>query len=210
MFILKETENSDVRCGSTVTLFASEKEAQDKMHELYEKSLHIFGGDFAAEENELADGEDQRWACITPSSAHIQDGLDAYDWAISEEPEWVQKKNYHDEDTGISDKNSRKLLFGDKVVLLDKFHGTVIFESGAYGVGFDAQNTLDWGYIESQIEPVTGCDNQPAFCRNDNFVSLWELLWNFNCEDDVCVVLEKIEEEKHVESRMQKLSCKEL
>ena len=53
---------------------------------------------------------------------------------------------------------------------------------------------LDWDYIESQIKPVTGCDNQPAFCKNDNFVSLWELLWNFNCEDDVCVVLEKIGE----------------
>lgn len=97
--------------------------------------------------------------------------------------------------SGILDKNLNELALGDKVILLDRFIGTVVFESGAYGIGFDVENTLDWDYIESQIKPITGCDNNPAFCRNDNFVSLWELLWNFNCEDGVCVMLTKIREE---------------
>lgn len=189
MFILNETENSDVRCGSTVTLFASEKEAQDKMRELYEKSLHIFGGDFAAEENALADGEDQRWACITPSSAHIQDGLDAYDWAISEEPEWVKANNDAKPATGVMDANFKELALGDKVVLLDKFAGTIVFEHGAYGVGF--KQAIDWEYVNSHFLSLTGRRILPSFCYNDNYVSLWELLWNFNCEDDVCAVLVK-------------------
>ena len=194
MFILKETENSDVRCGSVITNYETMDGAQQRMRELYQKTVNILGGNFDAEEDEECCPENQRWATISATSAHIQNCMDAYDWEIIEDPEWVKKKNYRDEDTGISDKNSRKLLLGDKVALLDKFHGTVIFESGAYGIGFDAENTLDWDYIESQIEPVNGCDNQPAFCKNDNFVSLWELLWNFNCEDDVCVILEKIGE----------------
>ena len=194
MFILKETENSDVRCGSVITNFETMDEAQQRMRELYQKTVNILGGNFDAEEDEECCPENQRWATISATSAHIQNCMDAYDWEIIEDPEWVKKKNYRDEDTGISDKNSRKLLLGDKVALLDKFHGTVIFGSGAYGLAVDAVATLAWGYIGTQIDPVTGCDNQPAFCKNDNFVSLWELLWNFNCEDDVCVILEKIGE----------------
>lgn len=196
MFILKETENSDVRCGSVITNFETMDEAQRKMQELYQKTISIMGGDFGVEEDEDCCPEYQRWATTTSGTAHIQDGIDAYDWEIIEDPEWVKKESYRSEDTGVADKNSKELFLGDKVVLLDKFQGIVIFESGAYGIGFDAENTLDWDYIESQIEPVTGCDNQPAFCKNDNFVSLWELLWNFNCEDNMCAVLEKIEEEK--------------
>lgn len=89
--------------------------------------------------------------------------------------------------SGVLDEELNEMVLGDKVILLDRFVGSVVFECGAYGIGFD--EPLDWDYIESQIEPVTGCDNSPAFCRNDNFVSLWELLWNFNCEEDVCTVV---------------------
>lgn len=194
MFILKETENSDARCESVITNFETLNEAQQKMRELYQKTVNILGGNFDTEEAEDCCPENQKWASIFETTAHIQDCLDAYDWEIIKAPEWVKKKNCRDEDTGVTDKDFQELFLDDKVVLLDRFHGTVVFESGAYGIGFDIENTLDWDYIESQIKPVTGCDNQPAFCRNDNFVSLWELLWNFNCEDDVCVVLEKIGE----------------
>lgn len=194
MFILKETENSDVRCVSTVTNFATLEDAQQKMHELYEKTKVLLGGTFDAGENESICPEDQKWATATSDMAHIQDGVDAYDWEIMEDPNWVKK---HHDGSGVYDNNLRELMLGDKVILLDRFHGTVIFESGAYGIGFDAENTLDWEYIKSQIEPVTGCRNAPAFCYNDNFVSLWELLWNFGGiehENDVCAVLKIVEE----------------
>lgn len=90
---------------------------------------------------------------------------------------------------GILDKDMNEMVLGDTVILLDRFVGTVVFECGAYGISFDTKNTLDWDYIESQIKPITGCDNKPAFCRDDNFVTLWELLWNFNCEEDACTVV---------------------
>lgn len=156
MFILKETENSDVRCGSVITNFETMDEAQQRMRELYQKTVNILGGNFDAEEDEECCPENQRWATISATSAHIQNCMDAYDWEIIEDPEWVKKKNYRDEDTGISDKNSRKLLLGDKVALLDKFHGTVIFESGAYGIGFMPRTPLTGitSKAKSSLSPV--------------------------------------------------------
>ena len=96
------------------------------------------------------------------------------------------KKN---KEIGITDANLEKLRVGDTVRLF-KQTGEIIFESGAYGIGF--LETIDWDYIDSQIPIVTGTDNNPRFCRNDNFVSFWELLWNFNCEEDYCSVVEKL------------------
>ena len=51
---------------------------------------------------------------------------------------------------------------------------------------------IDWDYLDSEIAGITGCDNRPYFCCNDNFISLWELMWNYNQEEDVCDVIEII------------------
>lgn len=194
MFILKETENSDLRCGSDIATFETLAEAQDKMRGEYQKTVDIMGGNFETEESGDCSPDNQRWATISAMAAHIQNCMDAYDWEIMEDPNWVKKQQ---NGSGVYDSNSRELMLGDKVVLLDRFCGTIVFESGCYGVGFDSQNSIDWEYLKRQIEPVTGCRNAPAFCYNDNFVSLWELLWNFGGiehENDVCAVLKIVEE----------------
>lgn len=90
--------------------------------------------------------------------------------------------------TNISDYNGKTICTEDKVDLFG-MTGTVCFECGAYGIGFEK---IDWALIESKISEVTGCDNSPHFCYNDNFISFWELLWNFNCEDDWCNVVKLI------------------
>lgn len=89
--------------------------------------------------------------------------------------------------TGVCDGNARELCVGDKVGLFG-MSGKVVFECGAYGIGFET--LIDWDKIEEKIPEMTGCNNSPCFCYNDNFVSFWELLWNFNCEDDLCYVVE--------------------
>lgn len=89
---------------------------------------------------------------------------------------------------GITDANLSPLRIGDVVDMLG-MTGTVTFECGAYGIGFD--DIIDWDTVTDNIEEYTGCDNRPDFCFNDNFVSFWELLWNFNCEDNCCIVVEK-------------------
>lgn len=91
--------------------------------------------------------------------------------------------------TGVYDKNFNHLELEDKVSLFGMI-GEVDYICGAYGISFT--NPINWELVESKIPDITGCDNNPYFCHNDNYVSFWELLWNFNCEDNHCVVLEVV------------------
>lgn len=51
---------------------------------------------------------------------------------------------------------------------------------------------IDWDYLDNLIAPITGCNNRSSFCRNDNFVSFWELMWNYNQEENMCSVVKVI------------------
>ena len=94
--------------------------------------------------------------------------------------------------SSIYDENLNQLRIGDEVSLFGMV-GEVRFECGTYGIGFS--NLIDWDLIESKIPEITGCNNTPAFCHNDNFISFWELLWNFNCEENVCNVVQRVSKE---------------
>jgi len=59
--------------------------------------------------------------------------------------------------------------------------------------GINFKEGIDWNLIENKIPEVTWCNNTPHFCHHDNFISFWELMWNFNCNiEDVCDVVVKI------------------
>ena len=92
--------------------------------------------------------------------------------------------------TGLTDKNGKKIFEGDIVRLFDISVGEIVQECGAFGIGCRKQ--IDYDYLASEIAPVTGNNNTPMFCYNDNFVSLWELWWNYNEEDDNISVIEVI------------------
>lgn len=94
------------------------------------------------------------------------------------------------EDTGLTDKNGRKIFEGNIVRLFDIAVGKIVFGCGAFGIGCRQQ--IDYDYLSSEIASVTGCDNTPMFCYNDNYVSLWELYWNYNEESSGISVIEVI------------------
>ena len=122
---------------------------------------------------------------------------------IESAPKTVTEHNSECEQryTGVLDINGVEIREGDIVRVLDAndeelMRGRIVFACGAYGLYLVPY--IDWEKLETLIAEITGCNNSPCFCYNDNFISLWELCWNF-CNDvdyDNCPVLEIMEEQK--------------
>lgn len=91
--------------------------------------------------------------------------------------------------TGLTDKNGQKIWENDVVEFLGH-KGIVKFECGSFGIAY--KDYIDWEEIEANICPITGCDNALYACENDNFISLWEIYWNFNDEDNSINTVEHI------------------
>ena len=96
---------------------------------------------------------------------------------------------------GLYYDDGNEICLGDKVSLITGEIGEVVFECGAYGVAvFEG---IDYKKIQFKMdESKWCCGNYYYGCYNDNFISLWELYWNFNCEEDILSPIDKISDSK--------------
>lgn len=89
--------------------------------------------------------------------------------------------------TDFVDTNDTEIYEGD-IVRFFGMIGVITQECGAFGIG--CNKTIDYDTLENSIPYA----NNPYFCYNDNFISLWELIWNFGHTDNpfICDVVEVI------------------
>lgn len=90
---------------------------------------------------------------------------------------------------GCSDKTG-EIIFENDIVDFLGHRGIVKFECGSFGIAYEKH--IDWNEIQANIMPLTGCENTLYACENDNYISLWEIYWNFNDEDDSLSTVEVI------------------
>lgn len=91
--------------------------------------------------------------------------------------------------TGLKDKYG-KLIWENDIVELLGHRGVIKFTCGGFGIGY--RKNIDWEEIQANIMRITGCENILYACENDNYISLWEIYWNFNDEDDSVNTVEVI------------------
>lgn len=87
--------------------------------------------------------------------------------------------------TGLTDKNSTMIFEGD-VVDFFGMRGKIVHECGAFGIGI--LPCIDYDLLESKLPFRNGAN----FCFNDNFISLWEVFWNYEQDDNPLYEVEVI------------------
>jgi len=97
---------------------------------------------------------------------------------------------YNKFNIGLFDKNGIEFKINDKVLFLGE-EGEICYECGAFGIAFE--NHINYNKIEKEL-----CNmdiyNLTRFYGvfNDNFISFWEIYWNFDCEDNYMYNIEII------------------
>lgn len=102
-----------------------------------------------------------------------KDVIDLIDNAPTVKPSADLCASADNEDDYIGD----ELFEGDTIYLLG-VEGKVVKEHGAWG--WASHEYVPWDELEKMLPH----GNSPAFCYCDNFISFWELKWNFDDGED--------------------------
>lgn len=93
--------------------------------------------------------------------------------------------------SGLTADKGRQVREGDRVRFCGH-EGEVVFECGSLGVV--VENGIDYDVLQSFMDEYEDvcCGNEFSGCMDDNFISLWEIYWNFNCIEDYLWMVEII------------------
>lgn len=97
------------------------------------------------------------------------------------------------DDIGLFYDDGNEICLGDKVSLVTGDTGEVVFECGTYGIAI--LEGIDYEKVQLEMDKkYCCCGNRYYGCYSDNFISLWELYWNFNCEENSLYPVTRISE----------------
>ena len=81
--------------------------------------------------------------------------------------------------TGIKDEYGFMIYEGD-ICIFNHQKYKVVHECGSFGLA--SNNDINYAIIQAAMDEFT--ENEFSGCCNDNFISLWEIYWNFSCEEN--------------------------
>lgn len=125
--------------------------------------------------DKLAESDDIASGRMTP--AEYINIMSALRYGTATLRETKKARGLYAEPENEDDTYGKELLEGETIYLLG-VEGKVVMECGAWGWG--SHEYVPWEELEKRIPH----NNQPRFCYCDNFISFWELKWNFDNGND--------------------------
>lgn len=94
-------------------------------------------------------------------------------------------------DSELRDINSKRIYEGD-IIRFCGYEGEVVFDYGCLGVS--VKEDINYDVLQKFMDEHKDicCGNLYSGCMCDNFISLWEIYWNFNCIEDYLWMIEKV------------------
>ena len=97
--------------------------------------------------------------------------------------------------TGFCDRKGNELFLKDTVEIFTGDKGEVTFQNSCYGISFDHD-------ISRETISDYAQEENPVFFNNTQFLSFYEILWNWECEENCLPIVIKREKKRSPRRRL--------